>query len=169
MTNFKLKLKDNLTDLNRHLTRHVFKENSFKCRYCNYYVLKMCNMERHEIMHTTQFQPNNENRNNFDLSKKFKKLKHKTINKQQQMYNPCPPSPQPQPQPAPPQTTSQVTVVQVSAPQPQEEHIQQVYQSNHSEPMIQGNDLLNRFLQQEQPSFVDINLNRYGYDLSHRK
>ena len=117
-------------------------------------------MERHEIMHTTLFKPNETNRSNFDLSKKYRTRKQTTISKKQRNYLP---QPQPQPQSV---ATVQPDVELGVEPQVNaaELQIQPTYQVLQSETISQGHELLNNFLQQEQPSFIDLNMNRYGLE-----
>ena len=151
-----LNKKGHLSDLNRHITRHGPKENAFKCRYCTYYVLQKCNIERHEVIHA-EYTPDPNNKS-YDLSGNYirnpvtrprKRAGRKTLD-------------------------SSVHIDQTSISQPEPPFQQQQQQQTHlisrqgnvinnSQPnfrietnIVSGQDLLNNFLQQEQPTFNDM-------------
>jgi hypothetical protein len=42
----------NINNLDKHLLRHYYQENHYKCRYCNYYLTKKTHLASHEILHT---------------------------------------------------------------------------------------------------------------------
>ena len=144
--------------------RHTPKENAVKCRYCSFYVLQMCNMERHEVIHP-EYVPDPNNKTNFELSKMYKKKLSKKVNTNKD-------------QPTMGQNNhggaihiQQQTIVQLN----HDPHIDSVQQEitirdeptfrneNQSASLAIGQDLLNSFLQQEQPAFNELNLNRFEY------